>query len=137
LACDVVGSAGTFGDVWSPRSLHTAEAADPKRVTPHAAKLEPACRVNGSTTLYSTSDVVSLVGDVVRSPPPTTAEPTGQEPTIAERVDYTRAHLPAGQRDAYEQALRAAGRQVADAGDVTALSEVVEHWEGQAVAQKR
>ena len=57
-----------------------------------------------------------------------TAEPTGHEPTIAERVDYTRAHLPADQRDAYETALRAAGRQVADSGDVTALSEVVEQW---------
>ena len=58
----------------------------------------------------------------------TTAEPTGQEPTIAERGDYTRAHLPAEQRDAYEQALRDAGRQVADAGDVTTLSDVVEQW---------
>jgi Family of unknown function (DUF6247) len=57
-----------------------------------------------------------------------TAEPTGQVPTIAELVDYTRAHLPADQRDAYEQALRDAGRQVTDAGDVTALSEVVEQW---------
>jgi hypothetical protein len=57
-----------------------------------------------------------------------TAEPTGHEPTIAERVDYTRAQLPADQLDAYEQALRAAGRRVADAGDVTALSEVVEQW---------
>ena len=57
-----------------------------------------------------------------------TAEPTGHEPTIAERVDYTRGQLPADQLDAYEQALRAAGRRVADAGDVTALSEVVEQW---------
>lgn len=57
-----------------------------------------------------------------------TAEPTGHEPTIAERVDYTRAHLSADRLDAYEQALRAAGRRVADAGDVTALSEVVEQW---------
>jgi hypothetical protein len=57
-----------------------------------------------------------------------TAEPTGHEPTIAERVDYTRAHLPADQHDAYETALRAAGQQVADSGDVTALSEVVEQW---------
>jgi uncharacterized protein DUF6247 len=57
-----------------------------------------------------------------------TAEPTGHEQTIAERVDYTRAYLPADQRDAYERALRTAGRQVADAGDVTALSEVVEQW---------
>jgi Family of unknown function (DUF6247) len=58
----------------------------------------------------------------------TTAEPTGHEPTIAERVDYTRTHLPADQRDAYEAALRDAGRQVAEDGDVTALSEVVEQW---------
>ena len=57
-----------------------------------------------------------------------TAEPTDHEPTIAERVDYTRAHLPADQLDAYDQALRAAGRQVADSGDVTALSGVVEQW---------
>lgn len=58
----------------------------------------------------------------------TTAEPTGHDPTIAERVAYTRTHLPADQRDAYDEALRAAGRQVADTGDVTALSEVVEQW---------
>ena len=57
-----------------------------------------------------------------------TAEPTDHELTIAERVDYTRAHLPADQLDAYDQALRAAGRQVADSGDVTALSGVVEQW---------
>ena len=57
-----------------------------------------------------------------------TAEPTGHEPTIAERVEYTRAHLPADRRDAYETALRGAARQVADSGDVTALSEVVEQW---------
>jgi hypothetical protein len=57
-----------------------------------------------------------------------TAEPSGHEQTIAERVDYTRAHLPADQLDAYERTLRDAGRQVADAGDVTALSEVVEQW---------
>jgi hypothetical protein len=57
-----------------------------------------------------------------------TAEPTGREPTIAERVDYTRAHLPADQRDAYETALRGAAQQAADSGDVTALSEVVEQW---------
>ena len=30
--------------------------------------------------------------------------------------------------DAYDQALRDAGEPVADAGDVTALSEVVEQW---------
>jgi hypothetical protein len=57
-----------------------------------------------------------------------TAEPTGHKPTLAELVDYTRAHLPADQLDAYEQALRDAGGPVADAGDVTALSEVVEQW---------
>ena len=57
-----------------------------------------------------------------------TAEPTDHEPTIAERVDYTRAHLPADQLDASDQALRAAGRPGADSGDVTALSEVVEQW---------
>ncbi len=58
----------------------------------------------------------------------TQADPTVHEPTLGERVDYTRAHIPADQRDAYEQALREAARQVADSGDVTALSEVVEQW---------
>ena len=57
-----------------------------------------------------------------------TAEPTGHEPTLAERVDYTRAHLPADQRDAYETALRGAARPAAEDGNVTALSEVVEQW---------
>jgi hypothetical protein len=60
-----------------------------------------------------------------------TADPTGHPSTIAERVDYTRAHLPADQRDAYETALRDAAQQAADSGDVTdvtALSEVVEQW---------
>jgi Family of unknown function (DUF6247) len=57
-----------------------------------------------------------------------TAEPTGREPTLDKQVAYTRAHLPADWREGYEEALRAAGRRVADAGDVTALSEVVEQW---------
>jgi hypothetical protein len=57
-----------------------------------------------------------------------TAEPTDREPTLAERVDYTRAHLPTDQRDAYEAVLRGAARSAAEDGDVTALSEVVEQW---------
>jgi hypothetical protein len=57
-----------------------------------------------------------------------TAELAGHEPTIGQWVDYTRAHLPADWRDAYETALREAGRRVADSGDVTALSDVVEQW---------
>jgi hypothetical protein len=57
-----------------------------------------------------------------------TAEPTGHKPTLAELVDYTRAHLPADQLDAYDQALRDAGEPVADYGNVIALSEVVEQW---------
>jgi hypothetical protein len=57
-----------------------------------------------------------------------TAEPSGHEQTIAERVEYTRAHLPADQLDAYETAWRGAARQAADSGDATVLSEVVEQW---------
>ena len=37
-----------------------------------------------------------------------TADPAGQELNIGERVDYTRAHLPATQRERYEQELREA-----------------------------
>lgn len=38
----------------------------------------------------------------------TTAVPTGHEPTIGERVAYTREHLSEDQRDPYEEALREA-----------------------------
>src|SRR5215213_10657106 len=40
-----------------------------------------------------------------------TADPAGQELTIGERVDFTRAHLPATQRERYEQQLRQATEQ--------------------------
>jgi hypothetical protein len=57
-----------------------------------------------------------------------TAEPTGREPTIAERVTYTRAHLPADWREGYEQALREATEQALDSGDYGPLDDVVEQW---------
>ena len=57
-----------------------------------------------------------------------TADPAGQEPNIGERVDYTRAHLPAEQRERYEQALRAATKRALDTGDYGPLGEVVERW---------
>jgi hypothetical protein len=49
-----------------------------------------------------------------------TADPTGQELNIGERVDYTRAHLPAAQRERYEQELAT--------GDYGLLGNVVERW---------
>jgi uncharacterized protein DUF6247 len=57
-----------------------------------------------------------------------TTEPTGHEPTIGERVDYTRANLPAEQREAYEQALREATERALATGDYGPLGDVVERW---------
>jgi hypothetical protein len=57
-----------------------------------------------------------------------TAGPTGHEPNIGEQVDYTRAHLPAEQREPYEQALRAVTKGAPDTGDYGPLGEVVERW---------
>ena len=57
-----------------------------------------------------------------------TAEPTGHEPTLAERVDYTRAHLPADWRQGYETALREATERALDSGDYGPLDDVVEQW---------
>ena len=57
-----------------------------------------------------------------------TAEPTGHEPTLAERVDYTRAHLPADWREAFGAALREATEQALDSGDYGPLVDVVEQW---------
>ena len=57
-----------------------------------------------------------------------TADPTRWEPNIGERVDYTRAHLPAELRELYEQALRAATEGALDTGDYGPLGEVVERW---------
>jgi hypothetical protein len=57
-----------------------------------------------------------------------TADPTGQELSIGERVDYTRAHLPAEQREPYEQALREATERALATGDYGPLGEVVERW---------
>jgi Family of unknown function (DUF6247) len=57
-----------------------------------------------------------------------TAEPTGQELNIGERVDYTRAHLPATQRERYEQELREATERALATGDYSPLGNVVERW---------
>jgi plasmid stabilization system protein ParE len=52
-----------------------------------------------------------------------TADPTGQELHIGERVDYTRAHLPATQRERYEQELREATERALDTGDYGPLGD--------------
>jgi hypothetical protein len=57
-----------------------------------------------------------------------TADPAGQELHIGERVDYTRAHLPATQRERYEQELREATERALDTGDYGPLGDVVERW---------
>ena len=59
-----------------------------------------------------------------------TADPTGQELNIGERVDYTRAYLPAAQRERYEQKLREATEQALAlaTGDYGPLGNVVERW---------
>ena len=57
-----------------------------------------------------------------------TADPAGQELTIGERVDYTRAHLPATQRERYEQELRESTEQALDTGDYGPLGDAVERW---------
>jgi hypothetical protein len=57
-----------------------------------------------------------------------TAEATHQEPTINQRIGYTRRHLPAEQREVYETALREATQQALDSGDYRALSDVIEQW---------
>jgi hypothetical protein len=58
----------------------------------------------------------------------TTAEPSGREPTLAEQVAYTRAHLPADWRHAYETALREATKGALAGGDYGPLVDVVEQW---------
>jgi hypothetical protein len=58
----------------------------------------------------------------------TTAEPTGHEPTIGERVAYTREHLPAEERDLYEDALREATEQALGSGDYGPLGDIIEQW---------
>jgi hypothetical protein len=57
-----------------------------------------------------------------------TADATGQELNIGERVDYTRAHLPAARRERYEQELREATEQALATGDYGPLGNVVERW---------
>ena len=57
-----------------------------------------------------------------------TADPAGQELNIGERVDYTRAHLPATQRERYEQELREATERALATGDYGPLGDVVERW---------
>jgi hypothetical protein len=57
-----------------------------------------------------------------------TAEPTGHELTIGERVEYAREHLPSEQRELYEQALREATEQALASGDYSLLGDVVEQW---------
>ena len=57
-----------------------------------------------------------------------TADPAGQELNIGERVDYTRAHLPATQRERYEQELREATERALATGDYRPLGDVAERW---------
>jgi hypothetical protein len=58
------------------------------------------------------------------------ADPTGQKLNIGERVDYTRAYLPAAQRERYEQKLREATEQALAlaTGDYGPLGNAVERW---------
>jgi len=58
----------------------------------------------------------------------TLPDPTGHSPTIGERVDYTRAHLPDKQRDSYERALREATEGALESGDYGPLDDVIESW---------
>ena len=57
-----------------------------------------------------------------------TADPTGQELNIGERVYYTRAHLPGTQRERYERELREATEQALATSDYGPLGNVVERW---------
>jgi hypothetical protein len=57
-----------------------------------------------------------------------TAEPSGREPTLAEQVAYSRAHLPAEWREEYEAALREATERALEDGDYGPLVDVVEQW---------
>jgi hypothetical protein len=57
-----------------------------------------------------------------------TAKPSGREPTLGERIDYTREHLPAEWHDPYEQALRKATEQALATGDYGPLGDVIEQW---------
>ena len=57
-----------------------------------------------------------------------TAEPSGREPTLADRVAYTRAHVPDEWREGYEGALREATETALDSGVFGPLVDVVEQW---------
>jgi hypothetical protein len=57
-----------------------------------------------------------------------TADPTGHELTIGERIEYTRGHLPSEQREPYENALREATQRALVSGDYGPLGDVVEQW---------
>jgi hypothetical protein len=57
-----------------------------------------------------------------------TAEPSGRELTLADRIAYTRAHLPDEWREGYEAALREATEKALDSGDYGPLVDVVEQW---------
>jgi len=57
-----------------------------------------------------------------------TADPTGQELNIGERVNYTRAHLHAALRERYEQELREATERALATSDYGPLGNVVERW---------
>jgi hypothetical protein len=57
-----------------------------------------------------------------------TADPTGHEPTIGERVEYTRQQLPGEQRELYEHALREATKRALASGNYGPLGDVVEQW---------
>jgi hypothetical protein len=57
-----------------------------------------------------------------------TADPTGHELTIGERIEYTRDHLRSEQRQLYEHALREATERALISGDYGPLGDVVVQW---------
>jgi Family of unknown function (DUF6247) len=65
-----------------------------------------------------------------------TGEPSHGELDLAERIQFTRASLPAEHRDAFETALRKATEQALRSGDYQPLTEVVEQWYGAALLER-
>ncbi len=57
-----------------------------------------------------------------------TAEPSVRELTLADRIAYTRAHLPDEWREGYEGVLREATEVALNSGDYGRLVDVVEQW---------
>ena len=118
------------------RSLGHRRSLPPEGWAPHAARADDRHGRFGATPLFYADRACArhidrtfgTLGTVNGERGTVTADPTGHELNIGERIEYTREQLPSEQRELYEHALRQATERALTSGDYGPLGDVVEQW---------